>query len=488
MNIIQESRLDDIVEVNGLPKSIESQDISELESFNELSIYEEYVTFDISPSKLEVESASDLTGLAKIPLEVLVIEELGLNPTRTQTNPNISLEKSLNNHMNCTLLNPTTSRIISVTCLTGLKAIDKVIELTLSLSNLPTWNYIPGDSIGIICPNPDSLTLSLLRTLNLNPNRLFKTSENKPHSYYETLRWKIDLYTFPKKSFFRLLSTFTTDPSEQRSLLFLSSIQGTNALKRIREQKPNILDILYSFPSVKLPFNRLLEVLPILQPRYYSIASSPLLNPLELKIAFNVIRYYHNGRSMGGLCSSWLDDITKSIDLNINTVDIPIFIKSRNDTMLVHPEDVCDLIMIGAGTGITPFISLIEHASQLQNKSNALDKKMWLFQGCRFKDDGDALYSELLNESISTSILTKHSIAYSREESKEYVQDRLKMNKEEICAWVDNGARIYVCGSLAMSKGVHSTLVELFTRDGTDGTRYLFEMTTKKSYVREIWG
>lgn len=45
--------------------------------------------------------------------------------------------------------------------------------------------------------------------------------------------------------------------------------------KWISEDNRNIVHILEDLPSVKIPIDHLCELLPRLQPRYYSISSSP---------------------------------------------------------------------------------------------------------------------------------------------------------------------------------------------------------------------
>jgi methionine synthase reductase len=248
-----------------------------------------------------------------------------------------------------------------------------------------------------------------------------------------------------------------------------------------------------------------LELLPKLQPRFYSISSSPISNPNEIKIAFNVINYELCGRIIHGLCSTWLDKLTGCVKEGCATVsiNIPIFPKPRNDMILTVPDSrSVPIIMICAGTGVTPFMGLIEHIGQkyarfnvrTMTKSTNIDTaelpETWLFYGCRFTGpNGDILYRDEFQIAKELGILSKLDFSLSRETPKEYVQDKIKAHGKEILLWVmEKGAIIYVCGSLAMSKDVHACLASLFEQNGIDGTTQLLSLMTNKRYIKEIWG
>ena len=75
----------------------------------------------------------------------------------------------------------------------------------------------------------------------------------------------------------RIMAECASDENEKRRLLELCSLQGSeDYVQLIREHEINVIDLLTTFPSVALPVERLLEQLPRLLPRPYSISSSPL--------------------------------------------------------------------------------------------------------------------------------------------------------------------------------------------------------------------
>lgn len=138
-----------------------------------------------------------------------------------------------------------------------------------------------------------------------------------------------------------------------------------------------VLDLLKKYPSCKPSLLSLLENLPPLPPRYYSASSSPLKNPSQIHIAFNVIEYTDKaGIQKQGLCTTWLEKkcmpllketttATTSDEKNQpEAATIPIFKKPSGDFKL--PEDSSTpIVMIGPGTGAAPFRGFLQHRQLL---------------------------------------------------------------------------------------------------------------------------
>lgn len=56
-----------------------------------------------------------------------------------------------------------------------------------------------------------------------------------------------------------------------------------------------MVEVLEEFPSVQMPSTLLLTQLPLLQPRYYSISSSPEMYPGEVHLTVAVVSYRTRG-------------------------------------------------------------------------------------------------------------------------------------------------------------------------------------------------
>jgi len=87
-----------------------------------------------------------------------------------------------------------------------------------------------------------------------------------------------DLLLAPRKSMLRVLADYTVDEEERKKLLKLASDDPDDQdyfNKYIQDDMRTVFEVLKDFPGVKPPVDHFLEVLPKLQPRFYSISSSP---------------------------------------------------------------------------------------------------------------------------------------------------------------------------------------------------------------------
>ena len=68
-----------------------------------------------------------------------------------------------------------------------------------------------------------------------------------------------------------------------------------------------VLEALEDFPSAQVPLQWLLQIVPRLQPRYFSIASSQAAHPGQVHILAALVDYQTpHRRRKRGVCSAWL--------------------------------------------------------------------------------------------------------------------------------------------------------------------------------------
>jgi cytochrome P450 / NADPH-cytochrome P450 reductase len=88
----------------------------------------------------------------------------------------------------------------------------------------------------------------------------------------------VALQDVASRSDLAVLARYATDPDEAAQLQAMSGLDeaGREAYReRVAARRRSVLELLGDFPSVDLPFNVYLELLPPIRPRYYSISSSP---------------------------------------------------------------------------------------------------------------------------------------------------------------------------------------------------------------------
>jgi sulfite reductase (NADPH) flavoprotein alpha-component len=217
----------------------------------------------------------------------------------------------------------------------------------------------------------------------------------------------------------------------------------------------DVLQALASFGPVHPDPEAFLECLEPLQPRLYSIASSPLAHPGEVHLTVDAVRYELNGRTRLGVASTFLADRVTSGD------GVKVYIQKAHEFAL-PTNPAAPIIMVGPGTGVAPFRSFLWQRSV----ANAAGKS-WLFFGHQHEAT-DFFYRDELKGFLSSGTLTRFSTAWSRDgENKVYVQDRMREVGAELWAWLKEGAHVYVCGDAKrMAKDVEAALAMIIADHG----------------------
>lgn len=301
--------------------------------------------------------------------------------------------------------------------------------------------YCPGDSIGVLPSNDAALVSKLLKRLGVVEEKLFSVGPaassqqdlaamaNNDTKYLAhvptpcTLRYAL-LYCFdvtspPRKSLLRLLAEYCELEGEKKDLMELCSIQGKARFeKEIRKGEPGLIHLLERYKSCKPSIDHLLDVLPTLAPRYYSICSSPLAYKDQLQVAYSVVRYSTEMKyEKLGVATNWLQGLcskeNKAKDSSVYR--IPIFLK-RGGSFALPVDRSKPMIMVGPGTGVAPFRGFIQQRIE-ESKASSGGSKMgeaWLFFGCR-REEEDYLYKEDLESYVGQAGgLTKLHVAFSR--------------------------------------------------------------------------
>ncbi|MEM7782915.1 MAG: flavodoxin domain-containing protein, partial [Planctomycetota bacterium] len=108
-----------------------------------------------------------------------------------------------------------------------------------------------------------------------------------------------------------------------------------------------VIDLVVDHPARFMDAAEFVRLLKRLQPRQYSISSSPRVHPDEVHLTVSVVRYQSHGRMRGGVCSTYLADQS-------NDVPPKVFVQV-NKGFRPPEDDDAPMIMVGPGTGIAPF-------------------------------------------------------------------------------------------------------------------------------------
>merc|ERR1719272_2032939 len=140
------------------------------------------------------------------------------------------------------------------------------------------------------------------------------------------------------------MAAVATEPKERASIEELLGTDGERYDQWV-ETQPSFLDALETWPSVQLSLARLMEIVPKMSPRLYSIASSPLVSGETVKLLCGVVQYEtDDGVIHNGLVSSVLAQSSS------------VLCKVRAAPHMRLPDDhTTPIICVCGGTGLAPF-------------------------------------------------------------------------------------------------------------------------------------
>lgn len=241
-----------------------------------------------------------------------------------------------------------------------------------------------------------------------------------------------------------------------------------------------LIDLVLHHPADFANAEEFVSVLKKLQPRLYSIASSPLAHPDEVHLCVGIVRYQSHGRTRGGVCSTFMAD-----RLDSNT-QARVFIHG-NHAFRLPTDSNQPVIMVGPGTGIAPFRAFLE-----DRRAKGAKGRNWLFFGNPHQST-DYLYKEEIEQFIADQTLTRLDLAWSRDQKQKiYVQDLMLKNGAEIWAWLNDGASFYVCGDASrMAKDVDTALRSIAYEHGKLDSEacdaFMADLKKTKRYQRDVY-
>lgn len=185
------------------------------------------------------------------------------------------------------------------------------------------------------------------------------------------------------------------------------------------------------------------------QPRAYSIANLPGEGKIEL-----IVRKHVRADGQPGLASGWLTEQAQAND------QVELKLRSNPGFHLQH-DQLRPLILIGSGAGIAGLRAHLQAREKAIEASGspAPQHSAWLFFGER-SGRHDHLCKLEIDAWKQARVLTKVDMSFSRDDPvTPYVQHNLLAHAKEICAWIENGAQILICGNAKkMAPGVDSAL------------------------------
>ncbi|MFM9989499.1 sulfite reductase flavoprotein subunit alpha [Flavobacterium sp.] len=316
--------------------------------------------------------------------------------------------------------------------------------------------YEPGDALGLIPKNTKEAIDFILIYFNANAKQEITIKDKKKTA--EKWLEERNIKGLSKRSLDQIATLFETT---------------------IYLEKADLIDVLKHFPKPKsVNIDALIEILLPIAPRLYSISSSAEAHDGQVHLTVNLNKFIVEDEVKTGLASQFLADYPIDTDLE--------FYIHKNQNFRL-PTDDTDVIMIGPGTGIAPFRSFLAHRD-----ATGAEGKNWLFFGEQHFVL-DFYYQTEIQEWISTSVLSKLSTAFSRDqEQKIYVQDRIRENSKDFNQWLESGASLYICGQKnPMSQDVEQAIVAVIAQErkiSLEGAKQVLEeLENQGKYLKDVY-
>lgn len=331
-------------------------------------------------------------------------------------------------------------------CITPNSKDKSIYYLTLTLFNDSdeALGYQPGDWLTIQPQNSPQMVSALLAELDLTGNESIELRRPGLVTVQQALESHLELTQLNPAILNKL----------QRQL-GLGDWADRQAMMDYANGR-DILDLLALYPQLKAQGVEFLNWLSPLSPRYYSIASASN-EQQTVSILYKAVKYQNLGRQRFGVASNYLQDTQPGQVLQGGL--------KPNPTFKLPEKASTPIVMIGAGTGLAPFIGFMQHRERQQVAGQDLGEALLFFgethqqTNCLFCDEFRDWQKQGLVDNF---------YAFSRDQAdKVYVSNRLLEQGDRLWDLLNNQAEFYICGSQAkLAESVKDALMKILQQQG----------------------
>jgi sulfite reductase (NADPH) flavoprotein alpha-component len=330
-------------------------------------------------------------------------------------------------------------------------------------------DYTVGDSFGIVPTNDPALVEAVIKALDAPAD--FPIGGR---TLRDVLTDGVSLAPAPDM-LFQLYSYLTGGARRQKAKALAAGEDPDGDAAAL-----DVLAAIEKFPGIRPDPEAFIEALDPLQPRLYSISSSPKTNPGRVSLTVDTVRYKINKRDRLGVASTFLGERVKA------NASLKVYVQKAHAFGL--PADPqTPIIMIGPGTGVAPFRAFLHERMATKAKG-----RNWLFFGHQ-RSATDFFYEDEFAAMKAKGVLTRLSLAWSRDGAEKfYVQDRMREVGRDLWSWLTDGAHVYVCGDAKrMAKDVERALVDIVAQHGARSTdqaiAFVAELKRQGRYQQDVY-
>ncbi|GIF09469.1 bifunctional cytochrome P450/NADPH--P450 reductase [Actinoplanes siamensis] len=329
-------------------------------------------------------------------------------------------------------------------------------------------SYAAGDHLAVYAKNDPELVGWALRTLRVSGELVVRLSQDGerptglpidvPVTAQLLLTDFVELQDPATRGQIATLAQHTGCPWTSRQLAAWTA--DTDEARQayadeVFAKRVSVLGMLERFPAIELPFGVFLELVGTIKPRFYSVSSSPKIDPSLVTVTVGLVdgpSRTGNGRYRG-MCSQYLARLQPG-DQFFGHVRVPA------PPFRPPADPATPMILIGPGTGFAPLRGFLQERALLAERGPAK-----LFYGCRHPEH-DWLYRGEMQQWAADGVADLH-LAFSAVPGHphRYVQDALAAAGDELWDLLERDAHVYLCGDGArMAPAVRGELLALHQR------------------------
>lgn len=414
------------------------------------------------------------------------------------------------------------------------------LHLDLDISSTPDVVYKTGDHLAVWPSNPDEeidLLLQMLGRTNeadtpISISGIEGAEEDtakkvpSPTTLLVLLRHYLEITAQIPRDILSTLAPFA--PTEEAKSFLTALASNKEAYADFTRRNHLTLARVLAASSgnqrwSNLPVSYILETLPSLQPRYYSISSSSVVSPRKISLTVLVLSTplaENTAVSIPGLTSTYLLSLADTPQTNQNTI-LPTYTNTllpltdaneasgsnnnseprrkilahlRRSTFKLPRLQTAPLILIAAGTGLAPFRAFLHERRQLLKIGRDVGN-MLLFFGCRRPDEDFIYKAELEEMQAAFGSQLKIITAFSRDPSSErkYVQDCVVERKGDVCEMlVEQRGNLYICGRAGMARDVEKRVTALLRSEKgwseNEAETWVRGIKRRNKWQEDVWG
>ncbi|EPQ62110.1 Bgt-1330 [Blumeria graminis f. sp. tritici] len=363
------------------------------------------------------------------------------------------------------------------------------IEFDLGASGLI---YNIGESICVHAENNVKDVAHFISKYSLHADDIVKVSSHSNPSIlvtrtiYQSLVQDLDIFGKPSKNFYQVLAGFASSEIEKKELLALAGPEGSAKFKRRAEvEAVTFADLLLEFKSAHPSFKEIIQIVPPLKRREYSIASCQSVSPDRLALMVVIVSWVDpRGRIRYGQASHYLSELS---------IGAKVVVSLKPSVMKLPVINTVPLILTGLGTGIAPFRAFVQYRAQQKSQGNDTGPIL-LYIGSRRQHE-EYLYGEEWEAYHDSGVITYIGQAFSHDQpQKMYIHDRMRQSMQKIVeAYIRDEGVFYLSGPTWPVPEITKVLREAISMDAKisgrkiDPRKEIERLKGESRYVLQVY-